>query len=187
MGLDMYLHKKHYVKNWEHQDKKEKHTFLIKKGGKKVESIDTSKIVYIEEEVMYWRKANQIHAWFIKNCADGDENQSEMFVSRSQLAELLELVNKVLDASKLIDGKINNGQQLQDSKWVDIKVDGKYIEDPTVAKDLLPTQSGFFFGGTDYDEWYIDDLKNTKKALEKELGKHPQETGSTSYYYNASW
>ena len=25
--------------------------------------------------------------------------------------------------------------------------------------ELLPTQSGFFFGNTDYNEWYFDDVK----------------------------
>lgn len=31
--------------------------------------------------------------------------------------------------------------------------------------ELLPSQSGFFFGSTDYDDWYIEDLKETVKAL----------------------
>ena len=34
---------------------------------------------------------------------------------------------------------------------------------------LLPTQSGFFFGNTDYDEWYFYDVKDTKKKLKKVL------------------
>lgn len=27
------------------------------------------------------------------------------------------------------------------------------------AEELLPTRSGFFFGGTDYDEWYFKDVQ----------------------------
>lgn len=34
---------------------------------------------------------------------------------------------------------------------------------------LLPTQSGFFFGSTDYNEWYYYDVKDTKKKLKKVL------------------
>lgn len=34
---------------------------------------------------------------------------------------------------------------------------------------LLPTQSGFFFGSTEYDEWYFEDIKDTIKILEKVL------------------
>ena len=31
--------------------------------------------------------------------------------------------------------------------------------------NFLPTMSGFFFGGTDYGEWYREDLKHTIKTL----------------------
>lgn len=185
MGLDMYLHKKHYVKNWEHNPKEKQFSFLIKKGGKKADFINTKKICYIEEEVAYWRKANQIHKWFIDNCADGDGDRTTMDVSREQLVELLGLCKKVVDASELIDGKINNGQQYQDGKWVDIKVDGKYIKDASMAQELLPTESGFFFGGTDYDEYYISDLNDTIKVLEEEL--KTEDKSYSSYEYNASW
>ena len=32
-------------------------------------------------------------------------------------------------------------------------------QDAELAKSLLPTSSGFFFGSTDYDEWYFSDVK----------------------------
>ena len=31
------------------------------------------------------------------------------------------------------------------------------------ASFLLPTQEGFFFGSTDYDDWYFDDVHNVKE------------------------
>ena len=30
---------------------------------------------------------------------------------------------------------------------------------------LLPTQEGFFYGGTDYDEWYFEDVKSELEAF----------------------
>jgi hypothetical protein len=39
---------------------------------------------------------------------------------------------------------------------------------PGVAKELLPTQAGFFFGSTDYDEYYYEDLVYTRDLLDKE-------------------
>ena len=33
------------------------------------------------------------------------------------------------------------------------------------AHKLLPNQSGFFFGGTEYDDYYYADLRDTKRAL----------------------
>jgi len=49
------------------------------------------------------------------------------------------------------------------------------------AADLLPTTDGFFFGGTEYDEYYWKNVKDTIKIL-KECIKEPGD-----YYYQASW
>lgn len=37
------------------------------------------------------------------------------------------------------------------------------------ASFLLPTQTGFFFGSTDYDDWYFDDVQNAKEKFEEIL------------------
>ncbi len=51
------------------------------------------------------------------------------------------------------------------------------------ASSTLPTASGFFFGSTDIDEYYFEDLKNTKNMLEKVMGMDD----SLSLYYHSSW
>ena len=33
------------------------------------------------------------------------------------------------------------------------------LENPSQAEDILPTTEGFFFGSTEYDEYYFDDVK----------------------------
>ena len=54
---------------------------------------------------------------------------------------------------------------------------------PELARELLPTQSGFFFGSTDYDDWYFNDIDLTIDQLEKVLAEP-----DTSYYvYQSSW
>lgn len=59
------------------------------------------------------------------------------------------------------------------------------IEQPKKAEDLLPTRSGFFFGGTDYDEWYMHDVKFTAERLEKILKDPAFE--KADFYYQSSW
>lgn len=60
------------------------------------------------------------------------------------------------------------------------------LEDHNKAEELLPTQDGFFFGSTEYDEYYYEDLKNTVKMLEPELQEeHPIE--GDGFVYQASW
>lgn len=177
----MYLHKKHYVKNWEHN--KEKYTFLIKRGGKEVDYINHERIDEISEEVMYWRKANAIHNWFVENVQGGEDDCKEYYVSRGDLIKLLDTCEKVIAGSELVDGKVKNGETFINGEWVADMEEGKTIKDPSIAQELLPTQSGFFFGGTDYDEWYLQDIKDTARELKKELAI--PEGGS--YYYSSSW
>lgn len=45
--------------------------------------------------------------------------------------------------------------------WVTALVDycERVLKDHSLADVLLPTETGFFFGGTDYDEWYFKDVK----------------------------
>lgn len=57
------------------------------------------------------------------------------------------------------------------------------LDDPEKASKTLPTQSGFFFGGEEYDEWYLSSLKETVEMIDKCL-KMPDEW---EFYYQSSW
>lgn len=59
------------------------------------------------------------------------------------------------------------------------------IDDPEKAMDLLPPQSGFFFGSTEIDEWYFEDLRLTIEILDPILAKPEEECGE--FYYHSSW
>lgn len=62
------------------------------------------------------------------------------------------------------------------------------MADPSLAPSLLPNQSGFFFGGQDYDEWYFRDVEKTLEFLEDLLNKF--ENGylkGWDFYYQSSW
>lgn len=52
-----------------------------------------------------------------------------------------------------------------------------------LAVELLPTASGFFFGGTDYDEYYFQDLEQTVKIIDDCLAL-PE---SWDFEYRSSW
>jgi hypothetical protein len=150
MGLDMYLEKRTYVRQWEHQTPEEQYNVEVTKGGEPVK-IDPKRVTYVIEEIGYWRKQNQIHQWFVENVQNGVDNCGEYCVSKGQLEDLLEICKKILN-------------------------------DNLLAEELLPTASGFFFGGTEYDEWYFDGIKNTIEILEEALADD-----NASYYYSSSW
>lgn len=106
-------------------------------------------------------------------------------MSKEKLIELRDLCKEVKEKCVLKDGKISNGQRLVNGEWEDILEDGKYIENTEVAEKLLPTTRGCFFGSTDYDEYYIEDLNNTIEIIDKVL----EETDFENEYilYTASW
>lgn len=151
MGLDMYLTKRTYVKNWSHMMDTEKHSVTVTRGGKPVEQIDPERISYIIQDVGYWRKANAIHQWFVENVQGGEDNCREHYANNEKLRELLDLVEQVL-------------------------------ADRSMAGELLPTQAGFFFGSTEYDDDYFVDLERTRDILTEAL---KDEAGD--YQYQSSW
>jgi hypothetical protein len=106
----------------------------------------------VEVTCAYWRKANQIHNWFVTNVQGGEDNCGEYYVSSDKLIELLAICKHSLE---------------------------------TKNPNLLPPREGFFFGGTDIDEWYWNDLKSTISQLERILAL--PEFDNLSFYYNSSW
>jgi len=185
MGLDMYLYRETYVKNWEHTKPVDKFDIRIKRGRKRYPDIDISKVNYIVEQVGYWRKANQIHQWFVDHIQNGVDECQRVYVPEEDLKRLYEIVCELLDELELVDGEICSGQTMNDKgEWIKIMKPGKVIKNPDLAIDLLPVQGGFFFGSTDYDNWYYQDLVDTKEILESIVNK---EEDYASYYYQASW
>jgi hypothetical protein len=172
MGLDMYMNRRRYI--W--YDEREN----LKITGLKT-PVDGAKVKFLVEEVGYWRKANAIHKWFVDNVQDGVDDCGEYSVSREQLLELLGTVNKVLASCELVKGKVYAGTTYKDGKSQEIYEDGSVIKDSTVAEELLPTGSGFFFGGTDYDEWYLKELESTRDIINEAL------KDSEDITYQSSW
>jgi hypothetical protein len=187
MGLDMYLTKKTYIGS-EYEHRKVKAEINISIDGKPI-PINPKRISYIEERVGYWRKANQIHSWFVKNIQDGNDDCGEYSLPKEKAVELLNICKEIKSESKLKDGAITNGYTFENGVKMPIVEDGKEIANPEVAERLLPTTSGFFFGSNDYDEYYMQDIDDTIQILETILNESDQskEYFTESIYYQSSW
>ena len=188
MGLDMYLIRKKYIgANYEWRNVKG--TIEIEINGKKL-PIEFERISYIDESVGYWRKANAIHKWFVDNVQDGNDDCGNYYVSIEALEELLNKCKEVKEKAIIKNGKIKNGKKIENGKWVDIIEDGDYIENSDEISEILPTQDGFFFGGTEYDQWYMEDIEYTIELIERLL-KEEKELNDLGFYsefeYNSSW
>lgn len=109
-------------------------------------------------EVGYWRKANAIHRWFVKNVQDGKDDCDIYPVTREQLIELRKTCANIVS---------------QDDETVK----------ETLANLTLPTQSGCFFGDTEYNIFYYTKLNNTILMLDEVL----LADNDCVYEYQSSW
>ena len=164
MGLDMYLTKKTYIgANYEHRGVSGKIDITIKDSPV---NINLNRVSSISEHVGYWRKANQIHRWFVENVQDGEDDCREYNVSRQDFQNLLEVVNTVVASEGT-------------------------PEESSVIQEILPPSSGFFFGSTEVDSWYWEDLETTKNIVSKILAEMDEDAKNpdvwVDYYYSSSW
>lgn len=56
----------------------------------------------------------------------------------------------------------------------------KVLKSKDKASELLETKSGFFFGSTDYDDYYFSDIEETIRIIDSL-------DADGDYYYQSSW
>lgn len=162
MGLDMYLKAQRYVNKHDYS-KSDTDEPVVTQEFKDVlklfPELDTGNIYGFEvgRTIAYWRKANQIHQWFVINCQSGEDDCKQYYVEREQLQELLDLCHEVK----------------------------KHKDDKEFIEEELPPQAGFFFGSTEIDDCYWQDIDSTIDQLTKIL--NDERLNNYDFYYQSSW
>ena len=83
----MYLGKEIYIgETYDHRNIKRSENFGITESDKAVDL--TGEISEITMSIGYWRKANQIHRWFVEHVQDGVDECQKSYVSTDQLINL---------------------------------------------------------------------------------------------------
>lgn len=159
MGLDMYLFADKYVGGWDH-GKDAEYDDLARVVG--IEPFEDCPAFTVRATVGYWRKANAVHGWFVRNVQKGKDECHDAIVSREQLAKLRDDCHTVLEA------EIDGSRALRE-----------------VGSGVLPTRDGFFFGSTEYDDLYVAKLRQTVKIVDRVLSDKSLE--GCEFYYRASW
>lgn len=107
-------------------------------------------------QIGYFRKFNALHSYIVKTFANGIDNCQDIILYKEDVEQIKKVLDDVLEA--------NTEEK---------------------AKELLPTQSGFFFGGTDYDEFYFEDVKDAADLMQSFLDNFDFE--NYQLIYEASW
>lgn len=149
MGLDMYLNARRFIRHDEFEKKKAVAAVFPETAN------SAQQVEGVIVDAIYWRKANAIHNWFVRNVQDGEDNCGTYFVAREHLVELLDLCEQVL-------------------------------KNRSLAEELLPPISGFFFGSTAIDDGYFSDLEHTRDSIARVLEQYPEGSG-WDFEYTSSW
>lgn len=162
MGLDMYLVEKQsfFIGN----PKAPEHTKLVEALGNLVDADKGSISITVDQEKMYWRKANAIHQWFVDNIQDGEDDCKEYHVTYQDLARLKDACDQVIANPDLAEELLptTSGFFFGSTKY-----DNDYI------------------GDLEYTSFHINKIL---ESVSWEILKDPDsEVPDSSYYYQSSW
>ena len=160
-----------YIGGWNHAEHAERARYVatLLAAGLPGTPASPSLTVEINEDgrlvvsatVVYWRKANAIHSWFVENCQDGVDECQSTEVNVEALAHLADTCKAALSA-------YNKG----------------YVEE---AGEIMSPTAGFFFGSTDVDEWWATEMRATANNIQAVVGTVLARPGSTKFVYQSSW
>ena len=166
MGLDMYLNVSERISSHDYErtngmvsyTESPRYNTVVEAVGMKVKD-NIAASVSVEYTAIYWRKANQIHNWFVNTLGGGVDECQVIPVTRENLVALHNRCGVLLDTKST-----------------------------ELAMELLEPASGFFFGSTTIDEWYWQDVEETHKQLTELLDEIKEENQwNYEIEYQASW
>lgn len=203
MGLDMYLYAEKDVSNYDYVtikgelDRVENSEYdkIITASG--MDTLPTSQYpsVSVRKKVAYWRKANAIHGWFVRELANGKDECQEIYVTREDLVNLRnECVNALANRANAVPNNEssrviklndngNNVEEVMTQMMSTFKKEAQKSNSTIVVSEPLAPTEGFFFGGTEKDEYYYGTIEYTLDTLNALLANGDK----YEYYYRASW
>jgi hypothetical protein len=166
MGLDMYLNVSERIESHDYsrgynettRTENPKYNTIVETVGMKVRD-NIAASVAVEYTAIYWRKANQIHGWFVNELADGVDECQRIPVTRDNLVELHGICGQLIDTRST-----------------------------ELANELLPPTPGFFFGAYEIDDYYWRDIEETHEQLTELLDEITEDNRwNYNIEYQASW
>lgn len=134
-------------------------------------------------EVGYWRKANMVQKFFNDRIKGYVQNCEYHIIPRKDIRELERRCKRIINVYEKVKAK----KIKQDLDYPGYGLEQLDPKVQSVAKKLLPTQDGFFFGSTDFDECYIFDIRCTLEICQEALSLVAPRSKSRVIVYHAWW
>ena len=111
-------------------------------------NLGSFELKFIEFEIGYWRKANQIHDWFVQNVQEGKDDCSNYYVPLFKLKELKALCEEVLNDHSLAKEKLSPRKGFFFGTY---EIDEYYFRDLENTLDILDK----IFENPEHEVWSI--------------------------------
>ena len=204
MGLDMYLYAEKHIDSYEyeHADSgkvSRRDNPQWDKANELIKGLPSGEYggIVITKCVMYWRKANAVHGWIVRECAQGVDECQRIDLEREDLIKLRDVCvealkdrdNAVKSAEPILklDTKGKSDNEVIEAMLTEIikQADKDRVTNTVTEANPIPPTAGFFFGGSDKDEYYYDYLANTAETINAILASDLN--NEYNYFYRASW
>lgn len=171
--LDPYEHETAlYLSRWDFdsEDERERANAVVEAAGMTPFTTERScgshigyadDALYVDVTTIYWRKTNSVHAWFVENVQNGIDECEEHEVHAEQLAKLRSDCTDALAAYNVVD--------------------------LDKAEKIMSPRAGFFFGSTEIDQWWVEDLKRTVTEIERVIRLMTEPGMVVRLFYRSSW
>lgn len=123
--------------------------------------VNLKNVRYIEEVFGEFRKFNALHSYVVENFGGGVDECQTIYLDIDDLIKIHETLSLVKE--------------------------GLSIGDKVIAGQTLPPKEGFFFGSTEIDKWYEQDVNEAFEVFDKIIEEHSIVGYNASYSYQASW
>ncbi len=135
-----------------------------------------------------WLKNNERQEVIVKK-----DNEIDSKIKPERIKYVIEEVGYWIKANHIHNWFVNNVQDGKDDcglyqvtrEMLESLLDTckKIKDDNGLAEELLPTKSGFFFGGIEYDDGYFANIDHTIKIIEECLS----DEDTYEFEYISSW
>ena len=161
MGLDIYFHKTAHTE-WERYQKDLAAYENLPEDGKSMDNHPDNN--FHPEDIGYFRKVNFLMEFFHYegNCEYKEIGRDELERLRKVTKEIVRMkpvVHRV--KAVVLPGGGGLGPAEEENEYSEA--------DKRRCAEILPTQSGFFFGSTEYDTWYFHDVREVYNWVDEVL------------------
>ena len=128
MGLDMYMTARRYLSSYDKNETVQTARTALAETLQTLGAPADSEMKIVDVEVAYWRKANAIHNWMVKNIQYGKDDCGKYYFSPEKMQKLLDACYTVLsDFTKVEEtlpptsGFFFGSTQVDSDYWLDIE------------------------------------------------------------------